>query len=117
MVARTAQNLAASQYERLSFPGLAAGQRLVARDEARHIGIGVSYARRCIEADPERARAVIGAVIEDFAEIAGALLQTATDEEMGSLVRAGYGVEPEGFYAEAMRLLGLRLRSIGFTEE
>ncbi len=70
-----------------------------------------------MDADPERSRALIGAVIEDFAQIAGALLQTATDQNMGSLVRSGYGVEPEGFYAEAMRLLEVRLRSIGFTEE
>ena len=34
VIARTAQNLAANQYEKLSFPGLAEGQRLVARDEA-----------------------------------------------------------------------------------
>ena len=54
VIARTAQNLAANQYERLSFPGLAEGQRLVSRDEARHIGIGVSYVRRCMERAPER---------------------------------------------------------------
>ena len=36
---------------------------------------------------------------------------------MGALVTAGYGVEPAGFYAEAMRLLQLRLRSIGLLEE
>ena len=117
VVARTAQNLAAGQYERLAFPGLAAGQRLVARDEARHIGIGVSYARRRMEADPENARSVIEAVMAEFAAVADTLLQTATDQGMGSLVRAGYGVDPEGFYTEAMRLLGMRLRSIGFAEE
>ncbi len=116
VVARTAQNLAAGQYERLAFPGLAAGQRLVARDEARHIGIGVSYARRRMDADPENARSVIGTVMEEFAEIADTLLRTATDQDMGSLVQAGYGVDPEGFYAEAVRLLGLRLRSIGLVD-
>jgi ribonucleotide reductase beta subunit family protein with ferritin-like domain len=117
VVARTAQNLAAGQYERYSFPGLAEGQRLVARDEVRHIGIGVSYARRRMEADPERARAVIGEVIEEFVELAATLLATANDEGMGALVSAGYGIEPAGFYAEAMRLLQLRLRSIGLLEE
>src|SRR6266542_1898691 len=116
VVARTAQNLAAGQYERLSFPGLAAGQRLVARDEARPIGNGVSSARRRMEADPERARAVIGEVMEEFAEMAATLLATANDEGMGALVTAGYGIEPVGFYAEAMRLLRLRLRSIGLLE-
>jgi hypothetical protein len=70
-----------------------------------------------MDADAKNARAVIGEVIEDFAETAGALLQTATGEGMGALVTAGYGVEPAGFYAEAMRLLQLRLRSIGLLEE
>jgi ribonucleotide reductase beta subunit family protein with ferritin-like domain len=117
VVARTAQNLAAGQYERYSFPGLAEGQRLVARDEARHIGIGVSYARRRIGADPERARAVIGEVIEEFAGLAATLLATANDAGMGALVTAGYGIEPAGFYAEAMRLLQLRLHSIGLLQQ
>jgi ribonucleotide reductase beta subunit family protein with ferritin-like domain len=116
VIARTAQNLAAGQFERLDFPGLARGQQLVARDEARHIGIGVSYARRRLDQDSERSRLVIGAVIDDFAELAGQLLATANDS-MGSLVAAGYGTDPEGFYTEAMRLLQLRLRSIGFLED
>ncbi len=59
---------------------------------------------------------MIGAVMADVAEIADTLLRTATDENMGSLVLAGYGVEPEGFHAEAMRLLQVRLRSIGVAE-
>ena len=116
VVARTAQNLAADQYKRLAFPGLGQGQHLVARDEARHIGIGVTYARRRIEQDPERSRAVISAVIDRFSELAGRLLARANDG-MESLVTAGYGVEPEGFYGEAMRLMQLRLHSIGFFEE
>ena len=54
-------------------------------------------------------------MVDDFATAASELLETA-NEGMGSLVEAGYGVEPAGFYAEAMRLLQLRLRSIGFLE-
>jgi ribonucleotide reductase beta subunit family protein with ferritin-like domain len=116
VIARTAQNLAVGQYERFGvFPGLLAGQRLVARDEARHIGFGVSYARRCVARDRQHALAAVGEVVDDFATVAGELLATA-NEGMGSLVLAGYGVEPAGFYAEAMRLLQLRLRSIGFLE-
>jgi ribonucleotide reductase beta subunit family protein with ferritin-like domain len=116
VVARTAQNLAVGQYERFGvFPGLLAGQRHVARDEARHIGFGVSYARRCVARDREHTLAVVGEVVDDFATAASELLETA-NEAMGSLVEAGYGVEPAGFYAEAMRLLQLRLRSIGFLE-
>jgi len=116
VIARTAQNLAAGQYERLAFPGLGRGQRLVARDEARHIGIGVSYTRRRLEQEPQRSRVVISAVIDNFSELAGQLLARANDG-MESLVTAGYGVKPDVFYGEAMRLLQLRLRSIGFLEE
>ena len=116
VVARTAQNLAAPMYERFGdFPGLAAGQRVVARDEARHIGIGVSYCRERMRADPERSRELIGEVIGEFARTADELLDTAGD--MGDLVQAGYGVEPLGFYAEGMRLLNLRLRAIGVLDD
>jgi ribonucleotide reductase beta subunit family protein with ferritin-like domain len=115
VVARTAQNLAVGQYERFgNFPGLAQGQRNVARDEARHIGIGVSYVRRCAAADPGHTYEVVGDVIARFGEVAAELLTTA-NESMGELVSAGYGADPAGFYGEAMRLLDLRLRSIGFV--
>ena len=64
-MARTAQNLVGDQYARYgSFPGLAAGQRRVARDEARHIGIGVSYVRQRLAEDREHAIAVIDEVVE-----------------------------------------------------
>jgi ribonucleotide reductase beta subunit family protein with ferritin-like domain len=117
VIARTAQNLAAPMYDRFgSFPGLAAGQRLVARDEARHIGIGVAYCREQMSVAPDRTRRLVGAVIDEFSQIALELLAKATDG-MDDLVRSGYGVGPDGFYAEAMRLLGLRLRAIGFLEE
>jgi ribonucleotide reductase beta subunit family protein with ferritin-like domain len=115
VIARTAQHLAAGQYERLLFPGLARGQRLVARDEARHIGIGVSYARSRFDENAEHARTVVGAVVDDLTAVAAELLATA-NEGMGDLVAAGYGVEPQDFYAEAMRLTELRLRSIGYMD-
>lgn len=117
VIARTAQNLAVGQYERYGeFPGLIEGQRLVARDEARHIGIGVSYARRRMADDREHAAAVIGEVMGEFAGLATSLLEAAIAGGMHAQVVAGYGVEPEGFYAEAMRLLQVRLRSIGMLE-
>lgn len=116
VIARTAQNLAADKYERLAFPGLAEGQRLVARDEARHIGIGVSYARRRMETEPERARQVIQGVVEELVAMAGAMLDAA-NTRMADLVAAGYGVDPQGLYDEAMRLTRLRLRSIGLLDE
>jgi ribonucleoside-diphosphate reductase beta chain len=117
VIARTGQNLAAGQYARMQgFPGLVEGQRLVARDEARHIGIGVSYMRGRMQEDPDRSRALIGEVMDDLLVMAGELLETA-NSGMSNLVVSGYGVDPEGFYAEVMRLLQLRLRSIGFAEE
>ena len=117
VVARTAQNLAAGQYARTGhFPGLAAGQRLVARDEARHIGIGVSYCRRRMAADAEHTTAVIGTIVEEFAELSSGLLEKALAGNMDSQVLEGYGVEAHGFYAEAMRLWQLRLRSVGYLD-
>lgn len=117
VVARTAQNLAADQYQRLGdFPGLAEGQRLVARDEARHIGFGVSYCRRRVAAQREHALAIVGEVLDEFALAAAELLETA-NAGMGEIVRSGYGIDPAGFYGEAMRLLELRLRAIGFLDD
>jgi ribonucleotide reductase beta subunit family protein with ferritin-like domain len=116
VIARTGQNLAAAQYDRFSgFPGLQEGQRLVSRDEARHIGIGVSYLRGRMEGDAERTRALVGEVIADLLEVASELLDTA-NAGMGDLVEAGYGVDPDQFYAEVMRLVNIRLRSIGYLE-
>lgn len=117
-VARTAQNLAADQYERYgSFPGLAAGQRLVARDEARHIGFGVSYARSRMAEDREHTIEVVEEFVEDFTGLAARMLRNALADGMDSQVLAGYGVEAEQFYNEAMRLWHTRLRSIGFLDE
>jgi ribonucleotide reductase beta subunit family protein with ferritin-like domain len=115
VVARTAQNLAGDQYARFgNFPGLTQGQRLVARDEARHIGIGVSYVRRCAAADPNGTFEVVASVVTHFAEVCAELLEIA-NESMGDLLLAGYGTDPQAFYTEAMRLLQLRMRSIGFA--
>jgi ribonucleotide reductase beta subunit family protein with ferritin-like domain len=113
VIARTAQNLAANQYERLSFPGLAEGQRLVARDEARHIGIGVSYVRRRMQQAPEQTSAVITRVIEELLALWSELLGPA-DAELGDLVRSGYGIDPIDFYSEALRLVQVRLASVGY---
>jgi len=117
VIARTGQYLAASQYQRFrGFPGLTEGQRLVSRDEARHIGIGVTYLRSRMDADRAHTRELISEVVEEAMVIAGDMLATA-NESMGELVVSGYGVDPEGFYAEVMRLVQLRLRSIGYLEE
>lgn len=117
-VARTAQTLVAGQYGRYgSFPGLVAGQRLVARDEARHIGFGVSYARWRMTEDREHTMGVIEEFVDDFTGLAATLLQNALADGMDSQVLAGYGVEAERFYAEAMRFWRTRLRSIGFLDD
>jgi ribonucleotide reductase beta subunit family protein with ferritin-like domain len=113
VIARTAQNLATNQYERHSFPGLAEGQRLVARDEARHIGIGVSYVRQRMERDPEGTSAVISAILKDLLALWSDLLGPAS-AEMTELVRSGYGVDPIEFYQEALRLAQLRFSSVGY---
>lgn len=116
VVARTAQNLAGDQYSHLGeFPGLKEGQRLVSRDEARHIGIGVSYARQRISDDPIRARAVIANGLAEYAQIAAEGLSLVGDD-LDSVVQRGYGVDAEAFYGEMMRLMDVRLRSIGYLE-
>jgi ribonucleotide reductase beta subunit family protein with ferritin-like domain len=113
VIARTAQNLAATQYERLAFPGLAEGQRLVARDEARHIGIGVSYVRQRMEADRAGTGRVIEGILADLLTLWSDLLGPAS-AELGDIVRSGYGVEPIEFYQEALRLAQLRFSSVGY---
>jgi len=118
VVARTAQTLAAGQYEQFGeFPGLLQGQRLVARDEARHIGFGVSYCRRRMSEDRENATEVISGFVEYFSELASGLLATAHSDDMDSQIFSGYGVEASAFYAEAMRFWQIRLRSIGFLDD
>ena len=93
VVARTAQTLAADRYQEYGdFPGLATGQRLVARDEARHIGIGVSYCRRRMTADREHTVEVVTRFVEHFAELSSGLLERALAGGMDSQVLAGYGV-------------------------
>jgi hypothetical protein len=117
VIARAGQNLAARQYDELEdFPGLIEGQRLVSRDEARHIGIGVSYLRSRMEAEPAHARTLVQEVLDDLLPVAATMLEQA-NSDLGELARSGYGVAPDEFYAEVMRLLNLRLRSIGFSED
>ena len=115
VVARTAQNLAAARYDELGFPGLARGQRLVARDEARHIGIGVSFLRRRLALEPERTRAALDDSVAELAALAERGLELGGGLE--DLLRDGYGVDSTAFYTEAMRLFAIRLRSIGYVAE
>jgi ribonucleotide reductase beta subunit family protein with ferritin-like domain len=118
VVARTAQTLATGQFARFgSYPGLIAGQRNVARDEARHIGFGVSFVRWRMAENRAQATAAVEEVVENFTELAAGLLQTALSADMDSQVLSGYGVDAQAFYAEAMRFWHLRLRSIGYLDD
>ncbi|HXH98327.1 MAG TPA: ribonucleotide-diphosphate reductase subunit beta [Gaiellaceae bacterium] len=113
VVARTGQYLAARQYDRYhGFPGLVEGQRRVSRDEARHIGIGVSYVRRRMETDREHTSELIGSMAMQLYALAGEMLDTA-NSQMSDLVGSGYGVTPQEFYEVAMQLTQRRLKSIG----
>ena len=114
VVARTGQYLAADQYERYQgFPALVEGQRRVSRDEARHIGIGVSYVRRRMDADREHTTALMTEMMNRLFGIAAEMLDTA-NEGMSELVDSGYGVSPQRFYEVAMNLTQKRLQSVGF---
>lgn len=95
------------------FPGILAGQRLVSRDESRHIGIGVTFVRRAVKRDPDRALALIGEVVGDsVAEFSTVLAEaTAFDDVIGE----HYGATPAEYHTEATRLLAMRLRSVGAT--
>jgi len=116
VIARAGQTLAARRYDDLQgVPGLIEGQRLVGRDEARHIAIGVSYLRSRMDADPTRTRALVAEVLDDLLPVAVEMLERANND-LGELAVSGYGVNPEAFYREVMRLTDVRLRSIGFIE-
>jgi hypothetical protein len=63
---------------------------------------------------PARTTAVITSVMEELLELWSELLGPA-DAELGDLVRSGYGIDPIDFYSEALRLVGVRLASVGYT--
>ena len=116
VVARCAQHLAGDQYAALGdFPGLSLGQQLVSRDEARHIGFGVTYARQRLIDDPIRSREIISAGLEEFATVAAQGFELVGDD-IETTVQRGYGVDAVTFYNELLRLMDVRLRSIGFTD-
>ena len=53
-------------------------------------------------------------MVGHFAEVCAELLEIA-NASMGDQLLAGYGADSQTFYAEAMRLPQLRMRSIGFA--
>lgn len=114
-IGRANQTFVAAQFERVgSFPGLREAQRLAVRDEVRHIGIGVSYARQRLGRDRPHARAVIEEIVEGFQLLGHSLLDT-TDTDLGDQFVNAYGADPATLWAEVLHQLHLRLRSIGLT--
>jgi ribonucleotide reductase beta subunit family protein with ferritin-like domain len=115
-IGRANQSFVADQFERVGeFPGLQWVQRLAVRDEVRHIGIGVSYARRCLARDGVRAAAVISEIVTAFHSFGDVLLEQVGDALSPRFVSA-YGAEPAVIWAEVRRQLALRLRSLGFDQ-
>lgn len=113
VVARVSTMLSTPVFESWGdFPGILAGQRLVSRDESRHIGIGVTYARREIARDPQHNLQLVAEVLLDSVGLFSALVGE-TSAAMTQTVQEHYGATPERYHAEATRLIGIRLRSIG----
>lgn len=110
------QGLVAGQLERFGdFPGLADVQRLGIRDEARHIGIGVLYARRRIAAAREHAKALIDDVVQRFAVMTSELLEQE-GEALSGRFQASYGLKPDEILERLLAQLHIRLRSIGYFD-
>ncbi|MBA3365265.1 MAG: hypothetical protein H0U03_05700 [Actinobacteria bacterium] len=113
-IGRANQDFVAAQFRRVGeFPGLLHVQRLAVRDEVRHIGIGVSYARRCLSREGERAAGVIRDTVEAFQALGDAVLENVAAPMLPDIV-AAYGAEPAVVWGEVRRQLELRLRSMGF---
>jgi ribonucleotide reductase beta subunit family protein with ferritin-like domain len=115
-IGRANQRFVAARLDRLGqFPGLVEVQRLAVRDERRHLGIGVAYARQRMVADGDRAAPVIGEIVDGFRSFGALLLEQAAPKVAGDFVE-GYGADPAEMWAEVLRQLRLRLRSIGYTD-
>ena len=115
-IGRANQTFVATQFDRVGpFPGLRQAQRLAVRDEVRHIGIGVSYARRRIARDGEPARALITELVDGFHALGEHLLERTSPELAGDFA-AAYGAKPATLWAEVQRQLQLRLRSLGLSD-
>jgi ribonucleoside-diphosphate reductase beta chain len=113
VVARVSTTLSTPVFQRLGdFPGILMGQRLVLRDESRHIGIGVTFVRQEMTRTPARTLRLVDDVVQHsmarFVEVLG----MATDG-LAQAVAEHYGATPQEYFMEASRLIGVRLRSIG----
>ena len=115
-IGRANQTFVAEQFDRHgSFPGLREAQRLAVRDEVRHIGIGVSYARFRLARDGAYARELIEEIVRNFLLLGQALLDQ-TDANLGGQFVNAYGADPATLWAGVLHQLQLRLRSIGLGD-
>jgi ribonucleotide reductase beta subunit family protein with ferritin-like domain len=118
-IGRANQGFVATQLDRLGpFPGLVEAQCLAVRDERRHLGIGVLYARERLAAGGsggERAAAVIREVVEGFQALGEAMLENVAPGVAGEFVE-GYGAQPAEMWEEVLRQFRLRLRAIGYAD-
>ena len=96
-------------------PRPARGAAARVRDEVRHIGIGVSYARQRLGRDRPHARAVIEEIVEGFQLLGHSLLDT-TDTDLDDQFVNAYGADPATLWAAVLHQLHLRLRSIGLSD-
>ena len=105
---RTRQpDLRRAQFDRVgSFPGLREAQRLAVRDEVRHIGIGVSYARRRLARDGQAARALIDELVDGFHALGDTC--SSTPPELADDFAEAYGAKPATLWAEVHHQLQLR---------
>ena len=116
-IGRANQNFVAEQFKRVgAFPGLQKVQALAVRDEVRHIGIGISYARRRLARDGERAVTLIRETVDAFHAFGDALLESVGTAMSPQFVGA-YGAEPAVMWLEVRRQLRLRLGSMGFVAD
>jgi ribonucleotide reductase beta subunit family protein with ferritin-like domain len=115
VIGSTANRLSAVRYGQLGFPGLAEGQRRVGLDEARHVGIGVAYARGRVRADRDASVEAIAETVDEFVALSNRGLELGR-EGLEEMLRDGYGADAATFYGDALAFLQLRLRTIGYLE-
>ena len=114
-IGRANQTLVARRFTILdAFPGLQELQRLAVLDEMRHIGIGVSYARRRLAHDREHAAELIGVIVDTFHRLGNQLLEGAGVDLAPRFLEA-YGMEPAEIWNEVLSQLQSRLSAAGYV--
>jgi ribonucleotide reductase beta subunit family protein with ferritin-like domain len=116
VVGQTTQRILPSRLSGFGdFPGLVEAQRLAIREEARHIGFGVTYVRRCVTEDRDHAWSVFGHIVEGFQAMCTRMLQTEAPALHDKFLTT-YGLEPEQIFEQTMRNLRLRMHSVGLHD-